>query len=336
MKNAKSIESNSSFEYVLKLITKAREKAIQRVNEELVKLYWNIGHWISRKNRTASYGDRYIAGLAAYIHKKQPELKGFDRRGLYRMKQFYETYKNLPKVSPLVTQLSWTNNLIILSSCKSDVEREFYIYLSIKERYSKRELERQIESGYFERFLLSNNTKLPEKTDTTNRVPFLDSYIFDFLDLPAPFKEYDLRKALIKQMQKFILELGKDFSFIGEEYKVQVGFEDYFIDLLFMHRELKCLVAVELKIGKFKPEYISKMDFYLEALDRQIKKPHENPSVGLILCASKDNEIVEYALSRTLSPLLVAEYKTKLPDKLVLEKKIQELMAFQKTGVDDD
>ena len=328
MGNAKSIESNSSFEYVLTLITKAREKAIQRVNEELVKLYWNIGHWICRKSRTASYGDRYIAGLATYIHKKLPELKGFDRRGLYRMKQFYETYKDFPKVSPLVTQLSWTNNLIILSSCKSDIEREFYIYLSIKERYSKRELERQIESGYFERFLLSQNTKLPENIDTTNRIPFLDSYIFDFLNLPAPFKEHDLRKALIKQMQKFILELGKDFSFIGEEYKVQVGLEDYYIDLLFMHRELKCLVTVELKIGKFKPEYISKMDFYLEALDKQIKKPHENPSVGLILCASKDNEIVEYALSRTLSPLLVAEYKTKLPDKLILEKKIQELMAF--------
>ena len=317
-------KQDADFEKILQIIASAKERAIRKVNEELVKLYWNIGKILCEKSKIALYGDKYIDELASFIKRKQPELKGFNRRGLYRMKQFYEMYCSNQIVSPLVTQLSWINNLLIMSSCKTDTEREFYIRLSIKERYSKRELERQIESGYYERSMLSNNTL--QLSNNHKRKPFIDSYVLEFLNLPIPFKEHNLRKELIKQMQKFILELGKDFSFIGEEYKVQVGLEDYFIDLVFMHRELRCLVAVELKIGKFKPEYISKMDFYLEALDRQIKKEHENPSVGLILCASKDNEVVEYALSRTLSPLMVAEYKTKLPDKSILEKRIQELM----------
>lgn len=156
--------------------------------------------------------------------------------------------------------------------------------------------------------------------------PFLDSYVIEFLDLPNEYRESDLRKALIKNMKDFILELGKDFTFIDEEYKVQVRGEDFRIDLLFYHRGLQCLVAMELKIGKFKPEYISKMDFYLETLDRQVKKENENPSVGLLLCASKNDEVVEYAMSRTMSPMLVSKYQLLLPDKEVLERKLQQLV----------
>lgn len=154
----------------------------------------------------------------------------------------------------------------------------------------------------------------------------MDSYVIEFLDLPNEYRESDLRKALIKNMKDFILELGKDFTFIDEEYKVQVGGEDFRIDLLFYHRGLQCLVAMELKIGKFKPEYISKMDFYLETLDRQVKKENENPSVGLLLCASKNDEVVEYAMSRTMSPMLVSKYQLLLPDKEVLERKLQQLV----------
>ena len=154
--------------------------------------------------------------------------------------------------------------------------------------------------------------------------PFLDSYIMEFLNLPTNYREADLRKAIINNMKDFILEIGSDFSFIDDEMRVQVGSEDYKIDLLFFHRGLQCLVAFELKIGKFKPEYISKMDFYLEALDRQKKKEYENPSCGVILCASKDDDVVEYAMSRSLSPLMVAEYQLKLPDKKTLQKKLQE------------
>lgn len=229
-------------------------------------------------------------------------------------------------MTTLLTQISWSNHLAIMSKAKTAEERHFYITLCIKESYSARELYRQINSGYYERYMLSKEKLLPEPIKGLKENPFLDSYVIEFLDLPKNFKESDLRKGLIQNMKEFILEVGKDFTFIDEEYRVQVGGEDFRIDLLFFHRGLQCLVAFELKIGKFKPEYISKMDFYLEALDRQKKKENENPSVGMILCASKDDEVVEYAMSRTLSPMMVAEYKLQLPDKVVLQKKLQELI----------
>ena len=216
--------------------------------------------------------------------------------------------------------------MLIMSGCKTDEEREFYIRLCIKENYSKRQLERQLDSGYYERYMLSKETLLLESVKKLGENSFLDSYVMEFLDLPNEFHENDLRKALIKNMKDFILELGKDFTFIDEEYKVQVGGDDFRIDLLFYHRGLQCLVAIELKIGKFKPEYISKLDFYLEALDRQVKKENENPSVGLLLYAAKNDEVVEYAMSRTMSPMLVSQYQLQLPDKAVLEKKLQQLV----------
>ena len=240
------------------------------------------------------------------------------------MKQFYETYAENEKVSALLTQLSWTNHLLIMSGSKSEEEREFYIRLAIDERYSSRQLERQMDSGYFERYMLSKNKLLPEPMHYQQN-PFLDSYVVEFLDLPESFGESEFRDALVKGMKDFILELGKDFTFVGEEYPIQVGGEDYRIDLLFFHRNLRCLVAIELKVGKFKPEFVSKMDFYLEGLDRQVKKPNENPSVGLLLCASKNDEVVEYAMSRTLSPMMVAQYQLQLPDKSILRRKLQEL-----------
>ena len=314
----------SDLEEIVGIIVNAKENAFRKVNEELIKMYWSIGKKLSEKARKSGYGDKYIDNIAKLIHNIHPELKGFNRRSLYRMKQFYEIYYDDQIVSPLVTQLSWTNNLIIISSTKTKEEREFYVKLAIKERYSKRELERQVQSAYYERAILSKTPLLPESIQKISQNPFLD--------LPEKFDENSFRKSLINQMKRFVLELGKDFTFVGEEYKVQVGNTDYSIDLLFTHRELRCLVAIELKIGKFKPEYISKMDFYLEALDRQIKKEYENPSVGLILCASKDNEIVEYSLSRTLSPLMVSEYQLKLPSKDVLQKKLQELIQLSGLG----
>ncbi len=285
-----------------------------------------VGEFLSREMENASYGDAYIDEISREIQETFPGIKGFNRRGLYRMKKFYETYKDNDIVTPLVTQISWTNHLLIMSGCKTDEEREFYIRLCIKENYSKRQLERQLDSGYYERYILSKETLLPESVKKLGENPFLDSYVMEFLDLPNEFHENDLRKALIRNMKDFILELGKDFTFVDEEYKVQVGGDDFRIDLLFYHRGLQCLVAIELKIGKFKPEYISKLDFYLEALDRQVKKENENPSVGLLLCAAKNDEVVEYAMSRTMSPLLVSQYQLQLPDKAVLEKKLQQLV----------
>ena len=318
-----------TFGKVIDIIKTAKSNTYRKVNEELIKMYWLVGKFVSEETKEASYGDAYVNELSACIQKAFPGIKGFNRRGIYRMKQFYETYAGFEKVSPLVTQISWTNNLLILSGTKSIEEKEFYLRLCIQENYSKRELERQLDSGYYERYMLSKNKVLPEGIKTVEKNPFLDSYVIEFLDLPNSYKENDFRKALILKMRDFILELGKDFTFIDEEYKVQVGGEDYSIDLLFFHRGLQCLVAFELKIGRFKPEYTSKMDFYLEALDRQVKKKHENPSVGLILCASKDDEVVEYAMSRSMSPMLVSEYKLQLPDKKVLREKLQELVNIQ-------
>ena len=314
------------FDEVIHIIDNARSRAMKAVNAELIQMYWSVGAYLSELCSASSFGDKIIDEVAAYIAQENPNIKGFNRRGLYRMKQFYETYKDDEFVTPLVTQISWTNHLLIMSGCKTDEEREFYIRLCIKENYSKRQLERQLDSGYYERYMLSKETLLPESVKKLGENPFLDSYVMEFLDLPNEFHENDLRKALIRNMKDFILELGKDFTFIDEEYKVQVGGDDFRIDLLFYHRGLQCLVAIELKIGKFKPEYISKLDFYLEALDRQVKKENENPSVGLLLCASKNDEVVEYAMSRTMSPMLVSQYQLQLPDKTILEKKLQQLV----------
>ena len=243
------------------------------------------------------------------------------------MKQFYETYKDFPKLSTLLREISWSHNLAIFSRCKTVEEREFYLQLAKEESYSFRELDRQISSSFFERTMIGNSklsTALRESNyDLTNR--FKDSFVFEFLNIPEPHSERDLQHGLVKQMKNFILELGKDFLFIGEEYKLQVGNSDFFIDLLFYHRGLQCLVAFELKADKFKPDHLGKLNFYLEALDRDVKNPNENPSIGILFCKDKDNEVVEYALSRSLSPTMVSEYKTQLPDKKFLQEKLHEL-----------
>ena len=321
-----------TFAEIANIIETARSNAYRKVNEELILMYWKIGRYLSEKSADADYGDAYIDSVSAYIQQQFPGIKGFTRRGLYRMKQFFETYPGPEKVSTLLTQFCWSSHMLIISSCKTSEEREFYLTLAIKEKYSYRQLERQIDSAYYERSMLSKDKLLPEPLAGVQN-PFLDSYVVEFLDLPDVFHENDFRRALIQGMRDFILELGRDFTFIGEEYRLQVGGEDYRIDLLFFHRGLHCLVAIELKVGKFKPEYVSKMDFYLEGLDRQVKKADENPSVGLLLCASKNDEVVEYALSRTISPMMVAEYQLKLPDKEVLRKKLRELADLPSTGL---
>jgi len=186
-------------------------------------------------------------------------------------------------------------------------------------------LERQLDSSYYERYVLSEGRRLPELTTREARGSILDTYVLEFLDLPEHYSERNFRKAIIANLKDFLLEIGKDFTYIGEEYRVQVGGHDYFIDLLFYHRALSCLAAFELKISEFKPEYIGKMNFYLEALDREHRKENENPSVGIILCAAKDDEVVEFALSRSLSPTLVSDYTLHLPDKKLLQNKLREL-----------
>ena len=288
-------------------------------------MYYEVGKYLSELCSNSKFGDKVINDVEMYISKNNPTIKGFNRRGLYRMKQFYELYKDDELVTPLVTLISWTNHLIIMSGCKTKEERLFYIKLCIKENYSKREFERQIDSAYYQRYLLSVNKPLPEVVPNVVKGNILDTYVLEFLDLPEQYTENNLKKAIIGNLKSFILEFGKDFTFIGEEYRVQVGGQDFYIDLLFYNRALSCLVAIELKIGKFKPEHIGQLNFYLEALDRDVKKTNENPSVGVILCATKDDAVVEYALSRSMSPTMVAEYTLKLPDKKLLENKLREI-----------
>lgn len=327
------ISYNEQFEQVVDIIESAKERAYRKVNEELILMYRDIGEYISIQSENAEYGDAFVQKLADFFAANYPDLKGFTRRGLYRMKQFYELYKDDEIVSTLLTQLSWSNHLKIMSACKTMEERIFYMNMCVKEKYSARELARQIDSGYYERYMLSQKTLTPAIEDAkraTGNV-FLDNYVLDFLDVPEPVSERDLQKSIIRNLKDFILEIGKDFTFIGEEYRVQVGKHDYYIDLLFYHRGLSCLVAFELKIGEFKPEYVGKINLYLEALDREVKKVNENPSVGVILCASKDDEVVEFALSRSLSPTMVSEYNLKLIDKKLLQKKLKEYIELAGT-----
>ena len=318
----------TDFDVVLELINSARIRAVAAANKTLIELYWSIGEYISQQIATDGWGEGTVEALAEYIQKRQPNARGYSARNLWRMMQFYETYRDLPKLSPLVTELSWTHNLLILSRCKREEEREFYLRVCLREKWGKRELERQLGGALFERTVLSPTKLSPAVAETHPDAAdlFKDTYLLEFLDLPPKHSEFDLERALI--------ELGRDFCFVGSQYPLQVGGRDFALDLLFFNRALNCLVAFELKIDEFQPEHLGKLEFYLEALDRDVKKPHEQPSIGVLLCATKDQEVVEYALSRAVSPALVSEYQTRLPDKKLLQRKLHEFYELaQEQGV---
>ncbi len=313
------------FEKIRQFIEQARDEAVSQVNKTVISLYWNIGKFVSEKAQKEGWGRSTVKQLSQYILSKEPGIRGYSAQNIWRMKQFFETYQDKPKFSALLRANIWSNNLHIMSKTKTDEEKEFYLKLAAKEKYKARELERQIDSGYYERLLLSDGKAPSGIHHTENTGMIRDLYMLEFLNLQEPYKEFDLKQAILKNMKQFLLEFGRDFIFMGEEYHLQVGKHDYFVDLLFFHRELQCLVAIDLKIDDFKPEYLGKMEFYLEALDRDIKKPHENPSVGIILCKSKDEDVVEYALSRNMTSTMISEYRTKLISKEVLRKKLDEL-----------
>jgi predicted nuclease of restriction endonuclease-like (RecB) superfamily len=316
----------AGFAEVVGIITAARQQAFQAVNTALIDLYWQVGQYISHKIDAAEWGAGVVPKLAQYIARTQPGQRGFTRSNLFRMKQFYEMYRESPIVAALLRQLPWTHNLIILEQSKRPEEREFYLRMAVRERWSSRQLERQFKVALFERTVLSP----PKVTAALRQIHpeaqsiFKDAYTVEFLGLPEGHSEADLHRGLLARMKDFLLELGRDFCFAGSEYPVQVGGQDFALDLLFFHRGLNALVAFELKVGRFEPEYLGKLNFYLEALDRDVRKPHEQPSIGVLLCASKNDEVVEYAMSRTLSPALIAEYQTILPDKKLLQAKLHE------------
>ena len=321
---------DANFNKIIELIEYRKNNAYKKVNEEMILLYLEVGKYLYDLIENGHYGDKITTRAAEFMKNNYPNISGFTKRNIERMVQFYKTYKDDEIATPLVTQLSWTNNLLILSGSKTKEERQFYLKLAIKGNYSKRELDRQISSGYYERYMLSNGKALPSIKETVDENDYpntriLDMYSLEFLNLPNEYSEKDLKNAIVKNLKDFILEIGKDFTFIGDEYKVQVGNHDFFIDLLFFNRELSCLVAFELKIGEYKAEYLGKMNLYLEALNRDVKKEQENPSVGVILCSSKDNDVVEYSMSNNMSQTMIAEYRLKLPDKKLLENKLAQM-----------
>ncbi|MBD9612749.1 DUF1016 domain-containing protein [Pseudomonas sp. PDM02] len=322
--------TDDRFNEVLALIHGARQQAIQTVNTQLIELYWQVGGYISRKLELAEWGDAVISQLAEHLARTQPGLRGFTRPNLFRMRQFYETYRGNAIVSPLVRQLPWTHNMIVLSQSKHPEEREFYLRMAVQEKWSKRELERQLKAALFERSITqpAKASAALKQTHPSALEIFRDAYMIEFLDLPGTHAETDLHQGLLARLKEFLIELGRDFCFVGSEYPLQVGGRDFALDLLFFHRGLNCLVAIELKVGRFEPEYLGKLNFYLEALDRGERKPHENPAIGVLLCASKEGEVVEYALNRSLSPALIAEYQVQLPDKQLLQAKLHEFYAL--------
>ena len=318
------------FSEVLALIHSARQQAIQAVNTRLIELYWQVGAYISRKLERAEWGDAVVSQLAEHLALTQPGLRGFTRSNLFRMRQFYETYHAEEKVAPLVRQLPWSHNVIIFSQSKRPQEREFYVRMAVQEKWSKRELERQFKAALFERSVTqpAKVSAVLKQTHPEALEIFRDAYMIEFLGLPGGHAETDLHLGLLARLQEFLVELGRDFCFVGSQYPLQVGGRDFALDLLFFHRGLNCLVAIELKVGRFEPEYLGKLNFYLEALDQHARKPHENPAIGVLLCASKDDEVVEYALNRSLSPALIAEYQVQLPDKQLLQAKLHEFYAL--------
>ena len=319
-----------AFAEVVNLIRASRQRATYAVNTEVIALYWHIGQYLHHKIEADGWAKGTVVQLAAYIAQREPGKRGFSSQNLWRMRQFFEAYPAASTLSPLLRDLPWSAHLHILSRAKRAEEREFYLRMATQHRWQVREVARQIDGGLFERAVLN-----PPKLSTALREMqpqaeqhFKDAYLLEFLALPDLHSELDLHRSLLQHLGRFLTELGRDFCYIGSEYPIQVGGQDFALDLLFFHRGLNCLVAIELKVIAFEPEHLGKLNFYLEALDRDVRKPHENPAIGVLLCASKDSEVVEYALSRTLSPALVAQYQTQLPDKQMLAAKLHEFYAL--------
>jgi predicted nuclease of restriction endonuclease-like (RecB) superfamily len=278
--------ADEGFDAIVQLIDAARQRAYQAVNTALIELYWQIGEHISRKFAAAEWGAGVVDRLAAHIARTQPGLRGFTRPNLFRMRQFYEAYAEADeRVSALLRHIPWTHHLIILGQSKGLEEREFYLRLVAREKWPSRELERQFRLALFERAVAQPPRVSAALTQMHPGAAgaFKDAYMLEFLGLPAAHSEADLHASLLARLRQFLIELGRDFCFVGSEFPVQVGGRDFALDLLFFHRGLNCLVAIELKVGRFEPEYLGKLGFYVEALDRDVKKVHENPAIGVLL-----------------------------------------------------
>lgn len=302
-------------------ILKSQYEAMKVVNVTLIKLYWEIGKEIYLRQEEKGWGKSIVELLSKELTKEFPDVKGFSASNLWRMRNFYVTYNSVENLAPLVREISWSKNVVIMEKCKSQLEREFYIKMTKKYGWTKDVLINQIENKSYEKYLLNQTNfdkTLPKKYAQQAKLAVKDKYVFDFLELSNNHSEKELEGTLIKNIKVFLEEMGANFAFMGSEYRLNVGGVDFYIDLLLYHRSLKSLVAIELKIGDFKPEYIGQLQFYLTALDRQVKLSDENSSIGIIICKDKNRTVVEYALKDSDKPIGVATYKIRntLPYKM--------------------
>lgn len=323
---------NKNYDDILKnIITDikfAKVQTVKAVNKNLILLYWNIGKRISDEQIIQNYGKSVVEKLSKDLRQEFPNAKGFSSRNLWDMKRFYEFYNGNIILRQLVAELPWGHNLVILNKIKDIKETEFYLKKSIQFGWSRSVLVHQIENKLYERqgkSVTNFKKALPSINSELAQQTFKDPYIFDFLNIQEEQKEKNLEAQLVKNITKFLLELGTGFSFIGRQYHIAVSKEDFYIDLLFYNIELHCYVVIELKTTKFEPEFVGKLNFYVTAVDRQLRKEGDNPTIGLLLCKSKDNIVVEYSLSDINKPIGISEYKFKkiMPTKKQLEKIIE-------------
>jgi len=319
-------------------IRTAQYVALKTVNKELISLYWDIGRMIVERQEGRTWGKSVVEQLAKDLQAEFPGIKGFSAQNLWYMRQFHYNYNDHPKLQRIVGEIGWGHNLTILSKCKDYLEREFYIRMTQKFGWSRNVLIHQIENQTYEKTLLNQTNfeqTLPDEVRNQAKLAVKDEYTFDFLELGEEHSERQLEQAALAKVEPFLREMGGVFSFIGSQYRLEISNKEYFIDLLLYHRSLKCLVALELKIGEFVPEYVGKMQFYLAALDDIARMDGENPSIGIILCKSKDKTIVEYALRESNKPIGVAAYRivSTLPKELKGELPAPEQIAKLLEGV---
>ena len=306
-------------------IRAAQIKAAITVNPQLITLYWDIGKLIVEKQRASGWGDAVIDQIAGDLSREFKGMKGFSRSNLYTIRQWYSFYASVGDefVQQLVGQIPWGHNILIISNIKNLDKALWYIRKTIENGWSRNVLAHQIDSRLYERQAekprIDNFTeRLPAPQSDLARETLKDPYVFDFLSVGDEAHERELETALVERITRFMLELGKGFAFVGRQFHLEVGGEDFYIDLLFYHLRLHCYVAIELKTGPFKPEYTGKLNFYLTALDEQVKMKEDAPSIGLILCRDRNNIVAEYALRDVNKPIGISRYAlaATLPEEL--------------------
>ena len=320
-------------------IRSAQYEALKAVNKEMIALYWEIGRRITEQQAALGWGKSVVENLSRDIQKEFPGIKGFGVSNMWDMARFYAEYRSNEILQPLVGEISWSKHIVILTKRKEMQQRQFYILSTKKYGWTKDVLINKIEAKTYENYLLGQSNfdmTLPEKIKNQAILALKDEYTFDLVGLSEEHSEYELEQAIIKNIRAFLMEFGPDFAFVGNQYRIEVDGKEYFIDLLLYNRRLQAMIAIELKIGEFLPEYKGKMEFYLNVLNDTVRLPHENPAIGIIICKSKSRMIVEYALKSStmpigvatysLSPELPEAYKELLPTSEEIAKKIELLM----------